>query len=160
MFNIGSTATVKCSTEIKQSLFSLGVSWYDGITGVKIKSGGRIELNGLFLKIKKLQLDDAGTYECRGESSTRFHTIYANGKLSLCSFCSSRQHYFHHHHYNAIFFDIKFCFHDILKFILYYYIILTKGVIILNMSNGNTTEWTIIQGVIRRVISNYEHAYP
>ena len=50
------------------------------------------------------------------------------------------------------FFDIKFCFHDILEYILYYYIILTKNLIILIMSNGNRTEWTIIQGVIRRVI--------
>ena len=57
-------------------------------------------------------------------------------------------------------FYIKFCFHDILKYILYYYIILTKNLIILIMSNGNRTEWTIIQRVIRGVIWNYEHAYP
>ena len=82
MFNIGSTVTVKCS-QVEAKNFS----WHNGSTGVKIKSGGRIELNGLSLKIKNLQLDDAGTYECRGESSTRFHTIYANGKLYFCSFC-------------------------------------------------------------------------
>ena len=148
MFNIGSTVTVKCS-----KVETNNISWHNGSTGVKIKSGGRIELNGHSLKIKNLQLDDAGTYECRGESSTRFYTIYAIGKLSLCSFCSSPQHYLHHHHYIAIFFfDIKFCFYDILKYILYYYIILTKNLIILIMSNGKRTEWTIIQGVIRRVI--------
>ncbi|KAK2571146.1 Thrombospondin-2, partial [Acropora cervicornis] len=76
VFNIGSTVTVKCSkveTKLGQK-----ISWYNGITGVKIKSGGRIQLNGLSLKIKNFQLDDAGTYECRGESSTRFYTIYAN----------------------------------------------------------------------------------
>ena len=50
------------------------------------------------------------------------------------------------------FFDIKFCFHDILKYILYYCITLTKNLIILIMSNGNRTEWTVIQGVVRRVI--------
>ena len=99
MFNIGSTVTVKCSR-----VETNNISWHNGSTGVKIKSGGRIELNGLSLKIKNLQLDDAGTYECRGESSTSFYTIYASGKLSLCSFCSSPQHYLHHHHYNAIFF--------------------------------------------------------
>ena len=82
VFNIGSTVTVKCS-----KVETKNISWHNGSTGVKIKSGGRIELNGLSLKIKNLQLDDAGTYECRGESSTRFYTIYANGKLSLCSFC-------------------------------------------------------------------------
>ena len=49
------------------------------------------------------------------------------------------------------FYDIKFCFYDILKFILFY-IIMTKNLIILVMNNGNRTEWTIIQGEIRRVI--------
>ncbi|XP_074608769.1 scavenger receptor cysteine-rich domain-containing group B protein-like [Acropora palmata] len=76
VFNIGSTGTVMCSkveTKLGQK-----ISWYNGATGVKIKSGGRIQLNGLSLKIKDFQLDDAGTYECRGESSTRFYTIYAN----------------------------------------------------------------------------------
>ena len=50
------------------------------------------------------------------------------------------------------FFDIKFCFSDILKYILYYYIFLTKNLIMLMMSNGDRTEWIVIQGVIRRVI--------
>ena len=81
MFNIGSTETVKCSKEETKN-----ISWHNGTTGIKIKSGGRIELNGHSLKIKNFQLDDAGTYECQGESSTRFYTIYANGKLSFCSF--------------------------------------------------------------------------
>ena len=85
--DLESTQTVKCSkaeTELTQS-----ISWYNGITGVKIKSGGRIELNGLSLKIKNVQLDDAGTYECRGESSTRYYTIYVNSEYSLFSCCSS-----------------------------------------------------------------------
>ncbi|XP_015779245.1 PREDICTED: hemicentin-1-like [Acropora digitifera] len=77
VFNIGSTVTVKCS-----KVETKNISWHNGITGVKIKSGGRIELNGLSFKIKNLQLDDAGTYECRGESSTRFYTIYANAKFT------------------------------------------------------------------------------
>ncbi|XP_067025339.1 scavenger receptor cysteine-rich domain superfamily protein-like [Acropora muricata] len=72
VFNIGSNETVKCSKVETEN-----ISWHNGITGVKIKSGGRIELNGLSLKIKNFQPDDAGTYECRGESSTRFYTIYA-----------------------------------------------------------------------------------
>ena len=99
MFNIGSNVTVKCS-----KVETKNISWHNGTTEVKIKSEGRIDLNGLSLKIKNFQLDDAGTYECRGESSTRFYTIYANGKLSLSSFCSSPQHYFHHHYNNAMFF--------------------------------------------------------
>ena len=28
------------------------------------------------------------------------------------------------------------------------------------VSNGNRNEWSTIQGVIGRVISNYEHDYP
>ena len=130
VFNIGSTETVKCS-----KVETKNISWHNGGTGVKIKSGGRIELNGLSLKIKNFHLDDAGTYECRGESSTRFYTIYANGKFSLCSFCSSPQHYFHHHHHSAMFFfSFLFtfvpCIDAILKFILYYYIISAKSLII------------------------------
>jgi len=79
VFNIGSTETVRCSkveTKLGQT-----ISWYDGTTGDKIEPGGRIEFNGLSLKIENFQLDDAGTYECRGESSTGFYTIYANGKF-------------------------------------------------------------------------------
>ena len=104
VFNIGSTETVTCSKV--ETRLDQNISWHNGITGVKIKSGGKIELNGLSLKIKNFQLDDAGTYECRDESSTRFFTIYANGKLSLCYFCSSPQHYFHHDHYSAIYFTV------------------------------------------------------
>ena len=77
---------VKCSNE-NISKISQNISWYNGSTGVKITSGGRIELDGLSLKIKTVQLDDAGTYECRGLSSTRFLTIFVNGKFSLRSCC-------------------------------------------------------------------------
>ncbi|XP_067023944.1 scavenger receptor cysteine-rich type 1 protein M130-like [Acropora muricata] len=76
VFKIRRTVTVTCS-----KVETKNISWHNGSTGVKIKSGGRIELNGLSLKIKDLQLDDAGTYECRGESSTRFYTIYAIAKF-------------------------------------------------------------------------------
>ena len=79
--DLESIETVKCSNQDS----SQNISWYNGSTGVKIKSGGRIELNGLSLKIKNLQLDDAGTYECRGVFSTRFYTIYVNCECSLCS---------------------------------------------------------------------------
>ena len=91
--DLESTETVKCSTKVKGRL-GQGISWYDGSTGVKIKSRGRIELNGLSLKIKNVQLDDAGTYECRGTSSTRFYTIYVNSEYFLFSCCSSLRHYF------------------------------------------------------------------
>ncbi|XP_044180575.1 fibroblast growth factor receptor 3-like isoform X2 [Acropora millepora] len=74
--DLGSTETLKCS--MPGSQLGQSISWYNGFTGVKIKSGGRIELNGLSLKIKNVQLDDAGTYECRGVSSTRFYTVYVN----------------------------------------------------------------------------------
>ncbi|XP_067023937.1 scavenger receptor cysteine-rich domain-containing group B protein-like [Acropora muricata] len=79
VFNIGSTEIVNCSkieTKLGQK-----ISWYNGATGVKIKSGRRIKWNDLSLQIKNFQLDDAGTYECRGISSTGFHTIYANAEF-------------------------------------------------------------------------------
>ena len=109
--DLESIETVKCWSK---DLAELGqnISWYNGSTGDKIKSGGRIEFNSLSLKINRVQLDDAGTYECRGLSSTRFLTIYVNGEFSLCSCCSSFRHYFvtPHHYYNAIVFGIKlFC---------------------------------------------------
>ena len=91
--DLESTETVKCLNE-DSSLIGQNISWYNGSTGVQIKSGGRIELNGLFLKIKNVQLDDAGTYECRGVFSTRFYTIYVNSEFSLCSCSSLLQHYF------------------------------------------------------------------
>ena len=78
--DLESTETVKCLNE-DSSRIGQNISWYNGSTGVEIKSGGRIELNGLFLKIKNVQLDDAGTYECRGVFSTRFYTIYVNSEF-------------------------------------------------------------------------------
>ena len=83
---------MKCSKE--EARPGQNISWYDGSTGVKIKSGGRIELDGLSLKIKNVQLDDAGTYECRGVSSTGFLTIYVNGEFSSRFCCLSLRHYF------------------------------------------------------------------
>ena len=84
--DLESTETVKC-LKVKPEL-NQRISWYYGSTGAEIKSKGRIEVNGLSLKIKNVQLDDAGTYECRGVSRTRFYTIYVNGKYSVFS-CSS-----------------------------------------------------------------------
>ena len=86
VFDLESTETVKC-LKVKPEL-NQRISWYDGSTGVKIKSEGRIEVNDFSLKINNVQLHDAGTYECRGVSSTRLYTIYVNGKYSLFS-CSS-----------------------------------------------------------------------
>ena len=91
--DLESTETVKCSA-IVGSPFNQSISWYHASTGVKIKSGGRIEFNGLSLKINNVQLNDAGTYECRGVSITRFYTIYVNSEYSLYSFCSSLRHHF------------------------------------------------------------------
>ena len=75
--DLGSTETVECSAYV-ESYFNQSVSWYIAGTNVQIKSGGRIELNGLSMKINNVQLFDAGTYECRGVSSSRFYTIYVN----------------------------------------------------------------------------------
>ena len=85
--DLESTETIKCSATVEsQSSLRKSISWYNGSTGVEIKSGRRIKLNGLFLKINNVQLDDAGTYECRTRSSSRFYTIYVNSEYSLYSF--------------------------------------------------------------------------
>ncbi|XP_044176594.1 hemicentin-2-like [Acropora millepora] len=80
--DLESTETMKC---LNPSGISQNISWYNGSTGVKIKSGGRIELNSFSLTINSIQLDDAGTYECRGVFSTwfytQFYTIYVNTKF-------------------------------------------------------------------------------
>ena len=57
--DLESTETVTCSAVESDS--NQSISWYYGGTNVKIKTGGRIELNGLSLKINNVQLDDAGT---------------------------------------------------------------------------------------------------
>ena len=105
--DLDSTETVKCSN-IDLAELGQNISWYDSSTGVKIKSGGRLEFKGLSLKINNVQLDDAGTYDCRGVSSTRFLTIYVNGEFSLCSCSWSFQHFFRYthmnHYYDAMFF--------------------------------------------------------
>ena len=153
VFNIGSTETVKCSKV--QTKLGQNISWYYGATGVKIKSGGRIELSGLSLKIKKVQLDDAGTYECRGESSTRFFTIYVNSKFVSAPFVRQLSIIFVTTNIMQcflFFFNIKFCsvIDAILKYILYCYIIFTTNLIILIMSDGNRAEWST--GVILQEI--------
>ena len=91
--DLESTETVKCSNKHPAGI-EQNIAWYNGSTGIKIKSEGRIELNGLSLKINNVQLDDAGTYECRGVFSTRFYTIYVNSEFPLCSCSSSLRHYF------------------------------------------------------------------
>ena len=91
--DLESTETIKCSATVEsQSFLRKNISWYNGITGVEIKSGRRIKLNDLFLKINNVQLDDAGTYECRTASSSRFYTIYVNSEYSLYS-CFSTCHF-------------------------------------------------------------------
>ena len=93
--DLESTETVMCSNKEPTGI-GQNISWYNGSTGIKIKSGGRLELNGLSLKINNVQLDDAGTYECRGMFSTRFYTIYVNSEFSLCSCSLSLRHYFYY----------------------------------------------------------------
>ena len=91
--DLESTETIKCSTMVGGPL-TQSISWYNGSTNVTIKSGGRIEFNGLSLRINNVQLDDAGTYECRGVLSSRFYTLYVNGEYSVYSCSSSLHHYF------------------------------------------------------------------
>ena len=103
--DLESTETVTCSAKVESDV-NQSILWYIGGTNAKIKTGGRIELNGRSLKIKNVQEDDAGTYECRGASSTRFYTIYVNGEYSLFFCYSSLLHSFvtPHHEYNSMFF--------------------------------------------------------
>ena len=89
IFNPGSTETLHCS--IEETDFGKNFStWYDH-TGSKIKSRGRIKLNGLYLEIKSVQLDDAGKYECRGISNSRNYTIVVACEFSLCLCCPLSQ---------------------------------------------------------------------
>ena len=83
---------MRCSEE--KSNLNQNVSWYYVSTGVKMMSGGRIQLNGVSLKITDVQLEDAGTYECRGVSIRRYLTIYVNGEFSLRFCCLPFRHYF------------------------------------------------------------------
>ena len=93
--DVGSTETVKCSVDIGKS--GQKIAWFHVRTGEKVKSGERFELTGKSLKIASVQLVDAGTYECRLGSSRQYLTIYVNGEFSLCSCCSSFQHYIFFH---------------------------------------------------------------
>ena len=77
----GSTETVSCSENKDDP--GQNVAWYRLRTAEKIKSGGRFDLKALSLKITNVQLDDAGTYECRRVSSRQYLTIYVNGEFSL-----------------------------------------------------------------------------
>ena len=88
VFDPRSTATVNCS--IEETDFGQNFSWYDH-TGSKIKSRGRIKLSRLYLEIKRVQLDDAGKYECRGISNSRNYTIVVACEFSLSLCCPLSQ---------------------------------------------------------------------
>ncbi|XP_068748867.1 scavenger receptor cysteine-rich domain-containing group B protein-like [Montipora capricornis] len=78
--NLGSTETVQCSLEKENQ--NGKVKWYEiGTTTSELNSNGRIEVKGVTLTIKNVQLADGGTYECRGERYTRFYTVYVNGEF-------------------------------------------------------------------------------
>ncbi|XP_068690792.1 hemicentin-1-like [Montipora foliosa] len=80
--NLGSTDTVKCSLKKENKNEREMVKWYEiGTTIREIKSEGRIEVNGVTLTIKNVQLHDGGTYECRGVGYTRFYTVYVNAQF-------------------------------------------------------------------------------
>ncbi|XP_068757719.1 neural cell adhesion molecule 1-like [Montipora capricornis] len=77
--NLGSTETVKCSLKTEKQNEHEIVKWYEiGTTASELNSNGRIEVKGVTLTIKNVQLADGGTYECRGERYTRFYTVYVN----------------------------------------------------------------------------------
>ena len=92
--DLGSTETVRCWDEVGYP--GQKVAWYRVRTGEKINSGGRFELNGLSLKTSDVQLNDAGTYECRG-AKRQYLTIYVNGEFSICTFSSSFLHHLFFH---------------------------------------------------------------
>ena len=90
-----STETVTCSEKVRDP--GQNVVWYRVRTRQEIKSEGRFQLNVLSLKISNVQLNDAGTYECRGKSKRQYLTIYVNGEFFLCTFCSSLRHHLFFH---------------------------------------------------------------
>ena len=81
--NLGSTETVQCSLEKENQ--NEKVKWYEiGTTAGELDLHDlheRVEVKGVTLTIKNVQLDDGGTYECRGERYTRFYTVYVNGEF-------------------------------------------------------------------------------
>ena len=80
--NLGSTETVQCSLKKENQNEHEMVKWYKiGTTASELNPDERIEVKGVTLTIKNVQLDDGGTYECRGQRYTRFYTVYVNGKF-------------------------------------------------------------------------------
>ncbi|XP_068703720.1 uncharacterized protein [Montipora foliosa] len=80
--NLGSTETVKCSFKTENQNEREIVKWYEiGTTASELNPDGRIEVKGATLTIKNVQLDDGGTYECRGQRYTRFYTVYVNARF-------------------------------------------------------------------------------
>ena len=80
--NLGSTETVHCSLKKESRNEQEMVKWYEiGTIVSELNSDGRIEVKGFTLTIKNVQLDDGGTYECRGVGYTRFYTVYVNGEF-------------------------------------------------------------------------------
>ena len=56
------------------------IKWYDS-AGIELtKESQRTKASGRELTIDKVQLSDAGTYQCRGLTYTRPYTIYVTGR--------------------------------------------------------------------------------
>ncbi|XP_068691081.1 hemicentin-1-like [Montipora foliosa] len=79
--NLGGTKTVQCSLKKENQNEHEMVKWYKiGTTASELNPDERIEAKGVTLTIKNVQLDDGGTYECRGRY-TRFYTVYVNAEF-------------------------------------------------------------------------------
>ena len=80
--NLGGNKTVQCSLKKENQSEHEMVKWYKiGATASELNPDERIEVKGVTLTIKNVQLDDGGTYECRGQRYTRFYTVYVNGEF-------------------------------------------------------------------------------
>ncbi|XP_068691047.1 inactive tyrosine-protein kinase 7-like [Montipora foliosa] len=80
--NLGGNKTVQCSLKKEKQNEHEMVKWYKiGATAIELNPDERIEVKGVTLTIKNVQLDDGGTYECRGQRYTRFYTVYVNAEF-------------------------------------------------------------------------------
>ena len=80
--NLGGNKTVQCSLKKENQSEHEMVKWYKiGTTASELNPDERIEVKGVTLTIRNVQMDDGGKYECRGQHYTRFYTVYVNGEF-------------------------------------------------------------------------------
>ncbi|XP_078342476.1 fibroblast growth factor receptor 1-A-like [Oculina patagonica] len=80
VIDVGRTETTRCALKNETSF----IRWFNNKNQeINSTSGARIKVNkNGELIIKKVQLSDGGTYECRGLEYTQYFTIYVNARFT------------------------------------------------------------------------------